>query len=199
MLAGRDIALSPWLPLAYFWQDVLVALVFGACARICAATSADLDLLRASGRLRGIQRPNLAGTVVAVVRPMWRAARGPMADSFAAGFTPRNIAVLAAMAAGDVWRRPGCRRRARLAVARPRRMAIAAALRLDHRRRGGERPHRHARITSECDWRAACRRRCLCAASAAAGRLARADTVRPRPRRGPARRPRRRAPARTSS
>src|SRR5687768_9349439 len=30
MLAGRSIPLSPWTPFAYFWQDVLVALLFGA-------------------------------------------------------------------------------------------------------------------------------------------------------------------------
>ena len=30
VLAGRDVPLSPWSPLAYFWQDALVALVFAA-------------------------------------------------------------------------------------------------------------------------------------------------------------------------
>src|SRR5262245_62448063 len=29
VLAGRDVPLSPWAPLAYLWQDALVALAYG--------------------------------------------------------------------------------------------------------------------------------------------------------------------------
>ena len=29
VLAGRDISLSPWMPLAYLWQDLLFVMVFG--------------------------------------------------------------------------------------------------------------------------------------------------------------------------
>jgi hypothetical protein len=34
MLAGREVPMTPWLPLAYFWQDVLVAFLFGVGERL---------------------------------------------------------------------------------------------------------------------------------------------------------------------
>src|SRR5262245_66249994 len=33
-LWGRDIPLSAWTPLAYFWQDALIALAFGTFERV---------------------------------------------------------------------------------------------------------------------------------------------------------------------
>ena len=99
MLAGRDVALTPWLPLAYFWQDVLVAVLFGVGALL-------------------IRRPALTWTFYAIVAAyvalnvpislelstplsvsMLRAARGPLGDSVAAAFTARNVGVIAIVVA----------------------------------------------------------------------------------------------------
>jgi hypothetical protein len=95
MLAGRHVAVTPWLPLAYFWQDVLVALAFGAIARVVRH-----PVLLWSGYA-------LVAAYVALNVPvslefssplsvaMWRAAGAPLAGSVAASFTIRNVTAIA--------------------------------------------------------------------------------------------------------
>jgi sulfatase-like protein len=104
--AGGDVPLSFWSPIAYLWQDVLVALLFFA---IC------------YGLDRRLQRPPIAWAVYAVAvayiainvpvtlvlsTPLtWtilRAARGPLADSIIHSATVRNLAALALPAAVGV-------------------------------------------------------------------------------------------------
>jgi arylsulfatase A-like enzyme len=94
VLAGRHIEPSPWMPFAYFWQDALAALAFGA-----------LD--------RAIKKPWLGWTIycaavcyvainVAVERVLWSpltwpmisAARGALSDSIKYHATPANLALM---------------------------------------------------------------------------------------------------------
>jgi glucan phosphoethanolaminetransferase (alkaline phosphatase superfamily) len=101
-LAGRPIQVSAWTPIAYFWQDVLVALIFAL-----------LDCL--------VRRPwlgwTLYGVAVAYVTinvPVARvlsspltwhmlgAAGGALADSIKHHATPANLALMALVAATGI-------------------------------------------------------------------------------------------------
>jgi glucan phosphoethanolaminetransferase (alkaline phosphatase superfamily) len=95
VLASRHLALSWWTPIAYFWHDAVVALVF-------TAIEAAMTTRRAPGTktTSAAARAGLLWTLYAVITayvvlnvpvmrvlatpmtwPMWRAARGPLADS----------------------------------------------------------------------------------------------------------------------
>jgi Sulfatase len=107
MLIGREVPLSAWTPFAYFWQDLLVVLLFAA-----------LDTLTR-------RRPWVAWTAYAVIVlyaavnvpvarvlstpltcPMFRAAAGPLGDSIGHHATALNVALLllvVAAGAGFPW------------------------------------------------------------------------------------------------
>jgi glucan phosphoethanolaminetransferase (alkaline phosphatase superfamily) len=121
---GHAAPVTGWSLLAYVWQDVMVALVFGAfdiaLQRIRGATRIVWAIYWAIAIYTAINIP--VGRVVStpLTRPMLRAARGPLADSMLVYLTATNIllvvSVLAA-AAGLPWlmrRMP--RQFARLAV-----------------------------------------------------------------------------------
>jgi glucan phosphoethanolaminetransferase (alkaline phosphatase superfamily) len=121
---GHAAPVTGWSLLAYVWQDVMVALVFGAfdiaLQRIRAATRIVWAIYWAIAIYTAINIP--VGRVVStpLTRPMLRAARGPLADSMLVYLTETNIllvvSVLAA-AAGLPWlMRHVPRRYARLAV-----------------------------------------------------------------------------------
>src|SRR5262249_22413440 len=92
ILAGHHVPLAFWTPIAYFWQDLLAALLFAA-----------LDFAVRRQRLRW----TLYGAIVAYVAvnvailrvlsspltwPMMRAARGTLSDSIGHHVTPGNVA-----------------------------------------------------------------------------------------------------------
>lgn len=110
ILWGHAAPVTGWSLLAYVWQDVMVALVFGALdialQRIRAATRIVWAIYWAIAIYTAINIP--VGRVVStpLTRPMLRAARGPLADSMLVYLTATNIllvvSVLAA-AAGLPW------------------------------------------------------------------------------------------------
>jgi hypothetical protein len=87
--------LSAWTPLALFWQDALVALVFAAVDSRCGRTRGDLDLVLAHCRLRGGKRGVDAGSLIAA--HLADVARGGRAltDSIRHYLTPGNLALMA--------------------------------------------------------------------------------------------------------
>jgi len=97
-VAGRDLPLSAWTPLALFWQDALVALLFGAV---------DFGLCRRSALSWGLFWILVAYTAVNVVltrilsSPLtWQMAQatgGALADSIRHYLTPANIALMTAV------------------------------------------------------------------------------------------------------
>ena len=106
MLAGRPIQLSGWTPLAYFWQDVIVALAFALLDRI-------LSRLRA-GRVVGWV---LYGAMVAFVAinvpvarvlsstltwPMLGATRGALSDSIKHHATATNLSLVCLVVASGI-------------------------------------------------------------------------------------------------
>lgn len=121
ILAGRDIPLSLWTPLAFLWQDMLFSLGFAA-----------FDLL--------LRRPKIAwglyGVIVLYVAlnvplcctlstpltwPLLRAARGTLADSIAYHVTAANVLRFLAVVVAAVLLPFGMRRP-------PRRWLVAAAI-----------------------------------------------------------------------
>ncbi len=146
ILGGHPLPMSVWTPLAYFWQDVLIAVIF---ALLDWASGADpLVRGRPPGRLprhEGVPRapggpPHLlvalywmlaiyAAVNIPIGRAlstpltwsMLRAARGPLADSFRIYITWQNVALVSlTLAAAAIF--PRLLRRA------PVRFFIAAAL-----------------------------------------------------------------------
>ena len=121
---GHAAPVTGWSLLAYVWQDVMVALVFGAfdiaLQRIRGATRIVWAIYWAIAIYTAINIP--VGRVVStpLTRPMLRAARGPLADSMLIYLTATNILLVVlvlAAAAGLPWltrRMP--RQFARLAV-----------------------------------------------------------------------------------
>ena len=98
-VAGRDLPLSGWTPLALFWQDALVALLFGAV---------DFGLRRKPVLGRGLFWFLVAYTAVNVVlarilsSPLtWQMAHatgGALADSIRHYLTPANVALMVGVA-----------------------------------------------------------------------------------------------------
>ena len=117
-LLGHQVPISGWSPIAYLWQDALVALVFAAV---------DALLGRRAG-LTWLTYAVLAGYAainIPVVRvlstpltvSMWRAARGALADSIWLYATAANVLLIVAVAAAAALA-PFCLRSAsRLRVA----------------------------------------------------------------------------------
>src|SRR5580692_462354 len=107
---GHATPVTGWSLLAYVWQDVMVALMFGAfdiaLQRIRRATRIVWAIYWAIAIYTAINIP--VGRVLStpLTRPMLRAARGPLADSMLVYLTATNIllvvSVLAA-AAGLPW------------------------------------------------------------------------------------------------
>jgi lipoteichoic acid synthase len=119
-LTGHHVPVSWWSPIAYFWQDVLVVLVFAAVDRWRdrwerAAWAAYAVLALYAVVNIPVQRALSTPLTVA----MWRAARGPLADSIWLYATWQNMLLLAA-AAACVCLAPLCVRRvSRLRVVAP--------------------------------------------------------------------------------
>ena len=93
MLAGREVPVSMLSPVAYLWQDALVALVFGVLARF---VRRPFVVWSVYGAIVAYVALNV---VVARVLPspltpaMLRAARGTLADSITLYVTPGNLAL----------------------------------------------------------------------------------------------------------
>lgn len=102
ILAGRPIQLSGWTPIAYFWQDVLVALTFALLDRIVRRAWFGWTLYGAAvayvtinvGVARVLSSP--------LTWPMLGAAGGALSDSIKRHATPANFAVMSVVVAAAV-------------------------------------------------------------------------------------------------
>ena len=106
---GHATPLTSWSPVAYIWQDAMVALMFGvfevAMPRIGASTRIASMIYWALAIYTAINIP--VGRVVStpLTRPMLRAARGPLADSMLAYVTATNILLVSSVLAAAAERR----------------------------------------------------------------------------------------------
>ena len=103
-LLGRHIPLSAWTPIAYLWQDVLVALLF-AILDVCMKRARTVWVFYAILVVYvAINVPVTRVLSTPLTLPMLRAARGPLRDSIAYYFTPLNLAaIVLVLVAGVVF------------------------------------------------------------------------------------------------
>jgi arylsulfatase A-like enzyme len=94
-LAGHDVALSVWTPIAFFWQDVLVALIFAAVDFCTKRIHAVWVLYAALVVYIAINVPVTRVLSTPLTIPMLRAARGPLSDSISYYFTAVNLGAIA--------------------------------------------------------------------------------------------------------
>jgi arylsulfatase A-like enzyme len=100
-LLGRHFALSPWMPVALFWQDVLVALLFAVVAFSLKQSRAIWVVYAVLVTYVAINVPVTRVLSTPLTLPMLRAARGPLSDSISYYFTPVNLgAIVLVLAAG---------------------------------------------------------------------------------------------------
>jgi arylsulfatase A-like enzyme len=99
-LAGHTVPLSWWSPIAYLWQDAAIALAFAMVELI--PWSRPRALWAVYGVLTlyaAINVPVVRVLSTPLTWAMWRAARGPLADSMWYYATPVNISAVVVVAA----------------------------------------------------------------------------------------------------
>jgi hypothetical protein len=113
ILAGHHVPLSWWSPVAFFWQDAVVVLVFAAVESCCAPKRswAAWGLYGVLVAYIVINIPVFRVLSTPLTWPMLRAARGPLADSISRYATwhtlmPCAWVLAAAFLAPWVFRRP---------------------------------------------------------------------------------------------
>jgi hypothetical protein len=100
-LPGRYVVLSPWMPIAMFWQDALVALLFAFLDFCLKRTRVIWIVYAVIVMYVAINVPVTRLFSTPLTLPMLRAARGPLRDSIAYYFTPIHVgAIVLVIAAG---------------------------------------------------------------------------------------------------
>jgi phosphoglycerol transferase MdoB-like AlkP superfamily enzyme len=103
MLAGRPLPFSPWTPMAYFWQDALVALLFAAVDHTFRRDRLLWAAYAALVAYAAFNVPVARALSSPLTWTMMRAAGGPLRDSIVHYATPGNLlAVLAVIATGCI-------------------------------------------------------------------------------------------------
>jgi arylsulfatase A-like enzyme len=100
MLAGHHIAISWWSPVAYLWQDAAAVLIFAAI-ELCLSRSPRMAwvVYGAAAMYAAINVPVARALSTPLTWPMWRAARGPLADSMWYYVTWQNAMLVASVLA----------------------------------------------------------------------------------------------------
>jgi sulfatase-like protein len=110
-LSGHPLALSWWAPIAYFWHDALVALIFTAIAALVGKRGPAAWSLYATLTLYAILNiPVVRAVSTPLTAAMWRAARGPLADSIWIYATWQNAMLCVAAALCACMAPLACRR-----------------------------------------------------------------------------------------
>lgn len=94
ILAGRPVHLSPWAPIAYFWQDVLVALSFGLLDRVVKKTWFGWTLYGLAAAYVTVNVPITRLLSSPLTRSMLEAASRALSDSIRRHITPVNLALM---------------------------------------------------------------------------------------------------------
>lgn len=99
-LWGHTVPLSWWSPIAYVWQDAAIALAFAAVEPILSSRPRLLWTIYGVLTLyAAINVPVVRVLSTPLTWAMWRAARGPLADSIFHYATPASIAAVVVVAA----------------------------------------------------------------------------------------------------
>ncbi|HSF46960.1 MAG TPA: sulfatase-like hydrolase/transferase, partial [Burkholderiales bacterium] len=99
VLSGRPIELSIWTPVAYFWQDVLVALVFWLLDSVIRRPRLAWVLYAAAASYVAINVPVALVLSSPLTWQMIGAAGGALSDSISHHATPANLALMSLVAA----------------------------------------------------------------------------------------------------
>ncbi|HEY7326388.1 MAG TPA: sulfatase [Gemmataceae bacterium] len=92
ILAGRDVPCSAWTPLAFLWQDILIALLFGTVDyAIRRSVSLGWCLYGLISLYTAVNVPVACLLASPLTWPMLRAARGTLADSILLYITVANL------------------------------------------------------------------------------------------------------------
>src|SRR5262245_9108635 len=102
VLVGRSAPLSPWAPVAYLWQDLLVALLFGAIDILFRRSRLVWPLYGAIVLYAAINVPVTRILSSPLTLPMMRAARGPLADSISHYLTLESVGAILLVVAGGI-------------------------------------------------------------------------------------------------
>lgn len=102
VLAGRPIQVSGWAPIAYFWQDLLVALIFAALDRIVRRAWAGWMLYGAAVAYVAINVGVERVLSSPLTWPMLGAAGGALSDSIKRHATPANFALMSVVVAAGI-------------------------------------------------------------------------------------------------
>jgi arylsulfatase A-like enzyme len=107
VLAGRDLPLSIWAPVAYLWQDVLVVLLFAGLEwMVRRRPRVAWGLYAAAALYAAVNVPVACLLATPLTWPLLRAARGTLADSILHHVTAVNllrVGLLLAVAAALPW------------------------------------------------------------------------------------------------
>src|SRR5262245_3068313 len=93
-LWGRDIPLSAWTPLAYFWQDALIALAFGTFERVVKRSWINWAIYGSIVLYAAINVPLVRALSTPMTWPMARATRGTLLDSIRHHLTTENLLII---------------------------------------------------------------------------------------------------------
>jgi len=96
-LAGREIPVSLWMPLAYLWQDLLFVLVFAALDTVVRRPRFVWTLYAVAVAYVAFNVPLIRAVSSPFTWPMIRAARGALSDSIAHYVTWTNLLMIGAV------------------------------------------------------------------------------------------------------
>jgi arylsulfatase A-like enzyme len=102
VLAGREVPLSPWTPVAYLWQDLGVVLLFGVLDRWARRPRVAWAVYGAVVLYTALNVPVARVLGTPLTWPLLRAARGPLADSIVTYVTWANAGFMALVLAAAV-------------------------------------------------------------------------------------------------
>src|SRR5262245_52628040 len=102
ILTGRPIQISFWTPIAYFWQDILVALTFFLLDLAVRRSWFGWTLYGAAVSYTAINVPIARVLSSPLTWPMIGAARGALSDSIRHHATPANLALMSLTIASGI-------------------------------------------------------------------------------------------------
>ena len=94
MVSGQSVPASPWTPVAYLWQDVLVAALFAGFDAVARRPWAGWTAYGLIVAYAAVNVPVARVLGTPLTAPMLRATRGTLADSVAHHATPVNVCLL---------------------------------------------------------------------------------------------------------
>jgi arylsulfatase A-like enzyme len=101
-LAGRDVPLSVWTPLAFLWQDLLFVLAFAAVDGMVRRPKLGWCAYGLAAFYVALNVPIARALSTPLTWPLLRAARGPLTDSILYYVTAANVACFVGMSAAAV-------------------------------------------------------------------------------------------------